>query len=285
MRFSFDNARIEKLSGSDLVWKQNEQLARQNRELQRRAQKARDEAAAEVSAAKKECSKKEQELERQLDKTLQREKKAREVEMEYNVRIDAEAKRITEGIREAAERACRRKTEEVENEYEKKRNAIYGVTVGSLLYGFFATILTACNSVRIEKDASAFVTILWRLISGPVPLAIEACKTIWKVRDMIPYQILGVLTAALLVILAFVLITGLIYGIVGFVVFETVRFYHTEFWDLASAVVALESLGILVWSADRLTWLTWNLVLVWLLIHSAYILIRMMISASKNSQY
>ena len=102
---------------------------------------------------------------------------------------------------------------------------------------------------------------------------------------MIPYQILGVLTAALLVILAFVLITGLIYGIVGFVVFETVRFYHTEFWDLASAVVALESLGILVWSADRLTWLTWNLVLVWLLIHSAYILIRMMISASKNSQY
>lgn len=207
------------------------------------------------------------------------------MEADYKNKVAEEAKRVTAKARAAAEQEYRGKAAKAENEYREKRDAVYAVTMGSLLYGFFATILTACNSDRFVKDFSDFASFVWQMISGPVLLAIEACTATWKVKDMIPYQILNVIAAVILVVLVFALITGLIYGLIGFVVYETAKFYHQEFWDLISGIVALVSMGILVWFADTLSWITWNLVLVWLLIHGTYILVRMMVSGSKSSRY
>lgn len=146
-------------------------------------------------------------------------------------------------------------------------------------------ILTACNSSRFIKDLSAFLDVMWQLVAGPVQLAVEACETTWTVKDMISYPVLDVTVAVILVVLVFAVITGLIYGLIGFVIYHTAKFYHEEFWDLLSGIVVLVSMGILVWFADTLTWITWNLILVWLLIHGAYVLIRMMMTSSKGSRY
>ena len=61
--------------------------------------------------------------------------------------------------------------------------------------------------------------------------------------------------------------------------------YHGEFWYLISGFVAFVCMGILVWFADMLTGITYNLFLVWMLIHRAYLLIRMMVTSSKGSRY
>ena len=192
----------------------------------------------------------------------------------HKEKVAQEARRISEKARASAEK-----------KYKAKKDAVYGITMGSLLYGFFATILTACNSPRFIKDFSAFLDVMWQLVIGPVQIAVECCKTTWTVKDMIPYQVLDVIVAMFLVDLGFAVITGLIYGLIGFVIYHAAKFYHEEFWDFISVIVALVSMGILVWFADKLTWITWNLILVWLLIHGAYVLIRMMMTSSKGSRY
>ena len=277
------NGQIERLNGSDLVLKKNEQLVRQNRELQRSAQNAREEAEAAVSAAEKEYAAREQKLNSQMREAVRREQIARDMEINYKDKVTEEARRITEKARALAEEECRRKTVKAENKYREKRDAFYAVTIGSLLYSFLATILTACNSTRFTTDAASFASFLWKLITGAFRMAVEACKTVWNVKEMIPYQPINHIVAAILVITVFVLITGLIYGLTGFIIYEAACFYHEEFWDLISGVVALFSMGLLVWSADKLTWITWNLILVWLLIHGGYVLIRMMASGSRSN--
>ena len=268
------NGQIERLNGSDLVLKQNEQLVRKNRELQLNAQRSKEEAVAMVSIVKREYTAKEQELDSQIRQAARQERIARDMAASHKEKVAEEAQRISEKARASAEK-----------EYKTKRDAVYGVTMGSLLYGFFATILTACNSSRFIKDLSAFLDVMWQLVAGPVQLAVEACETTWTVEDMISYPVLDVTAAVILVVLVFAVITGLIYGLIGFVIYHTAKFYHEEFWDLLSGIVALVSMGILVWFADTLTWITWNLILVWLLIHGAYVLIRMMMTSSKGSRY
>ena len=279
------NARIEKLNGSDLVLKQNEQLVRQNRELQLNAQKSREEAAAMVSTIKREYALKEQELDNRIRQAARQERIARDMAADYKNKVAEEAKRVTAQARVAAEQEYSRKAAKAENEYREKRNAVYGVIMGSLLYGFFATTLTACNSPRFIKDFSVFLDVMWQLAAGPVLLAVEACEMTWTVKDMIPYPVLDVIVAVILVVLIFALITGLIYGLTGFIFYKAAKIYHEEFWDLTSGIVALVTMGILVWFADMLSWITWNLILVWLLIHGGYILIRMMVTNGKGNRY
>ncbi len=273
------NGQIGRLNESDLVLRQNEKLVKQNKELQQSAQRSREEAEATVSNVKREYAARTQELDQQIRQAAQQERAARDMESNYNDKVSEEAKRITEKSRAAAEQEYRTKAAKVESKYEAQRNAVYAVTMGSLLYGVFATLLTACNSDRFTADTAAFASGVWEMLTGPVWMALEACKAAWGVKDRIPYQGFDILAAGGLTMIVFLLITGLIYGLTGYVVYEAVKFYHAEFWDLVSGVVALVSMGILVWFADALSFVSWNLILVWLLIHGIYVLIRMKISA------
>lgn len=275
------NGQIEKLNGSDLVLQQNEKLVSQNRELQQNALKSREEAEATVSSIKREYAARKQELDQRIQLAVQQEQAAREIENNYKDKVAEEAKRITEKARAAAEQEYEKKTANAENKYKEQRNAVYAVTLGSLLYGAFATLLTACNSDRFMTDTAAFASGFWTMLTGPVLVALEACKAAWCVKDMVPYQGLDVLGAGALVVIVFLLITGLTYGLTGYVVYEAAKFYYAEFWDLISVVVALVSMGILVWFADTLSFVSWNLILIWLLIHGIYVLIRMKISADR----
>ena len=275
------NGQIEKLNGSDLVLQQNEKLVSQNRELQQNALQSREEAEATVSSIKREYAARKQELDQRIQLAVQQEQAAREIENNYMDKVAEEAKRITEKARAAAEQEYQTKATKAENKCKEKCNAVYAVTLGGLLYGVFATLLTACNSERFTADTAAFASGLWEMLIGPVWVALEACKAAWGVKAMIPYQGLNILTAGALAMIVFLLITGLIYGLTGYVVYEAAKFYHAEFLDLVSAVVALVSMGILVWFADALSFVSWNLILVWLLIHGIYVLIRMKISADR----
>ncbi len=276
------NGQIGRLNESDLVLRQNEKLVKQNKELQQSARRSREEAEATVSSIKQEYASRMQELDHQIQQAVRQERAARDMEINNRDKVLEEAKRITEKARAATEQEYRTKAAKAENKCKEKCNAVYAVTLGSLLYGAFATLLTACNSDRFTADTAAFASGVWEILTGPVWMALEACKASWGVKNRIPYQGLDILAAGALVIIVFLLITGLIYGLTGYVVYEAAKFYHAEFWDLVSVVVALVSFGILVWFADALSFVSWNLILVWLLIHGIYVLIRMKISADRG---
>ena len=55
-----------------------------------------------------------------------------------------------------------------------------------------------------------------------------------------------------------------------------------HFADSLSVLVALLSLATLVWFADYLSFITWNLIVVFIIIHAVYIIIRMMITSPER---
>lgn len=217
-----------------------------------------------------------------MRQAARREQIAHDMEIHYRDKVAKEAGRMTETTRVALEEAYRRRVMKAENRYREKRDAVYAITTGSLLYSFLATFLTACNSTRFKKDAAASASFIWDMLTGSVQVVLKACKTVWRVKEFIPYQVIGSTVAVILVSMVFALIIGLIYGATGWLLYEAVRFYRKEFLDLVSGVVALVSMGLLVWFGDQLLWISWNLILVWLLIHGSYILLRMLISGSSG---
>ncbi len=56
-------------------------------------------------------------------------------------------------------------------------------------------------------------------------------------------------------------------------------FYAKFFADSWSVLVALISLSLIVWFADYLTFIPWNLIVVFIIIHAVYIIIRMMLTS------
>ncbi len=53
-----------------------------------------------------------------------------------------------------------------------------------------------------------------------------------------------------------------------------VYLYITRIGDLLSASVALGSFAIIMWFADNMTAITWNLILIWILIRCVYVVTR-----------
>ena len=56
-------------------------------------------------------------------------------------------------------------------------------------------------------------------------------------------------------------------------------FYAVFFTDSRSVLVVLITLILIVWFADYLTFIPWNLIVVFIIIHAVYIIIRMMLTS------
>jgi len=246
-------------------------------------QNARDEAAAIISAVKKEYETKQYELASQLRLAEIREADAMELKKNYEVKISAEAKRLTSARLTKLQLEYALKSADAENKVRGKIAAVHGLTTGALIYGIFATVLTAVKSPRCSADTLAFLQIIWLFLSSVFNMAVSAASATWALNEHIPYRIVAVLVAGALAGIVFALITAAIYGMVIYIVYRICKFYKKHFWDIPSLVETLISMGILVWFADYLSGIKWNLVAVWLIIHLLYMIIRSFAAPPKRS--
>lgn len=173
------------------------------------------------------------------------------------------------------------KMHKLEKVYRKKTHILYTLTYGSTFYGYLATAFTAVNSPRFSSDLIAvcgfstnFFTALWKN-------ALLLASEIWELNKEIPYDYIDVLIPGLLAVLGFVVIFGGVSGLICFGLYEAGKFYKENLTDEMGMMVTLVSLAFLVWFADTLTFISWNLVVIFLLIQMIYGLIHIQI----NSKY
>ena len=287
------NDRIGTLSSADLILKENERLEQSNKELRKREQNARSEASATVSAVKKEYQQKQAELQSSIDAANAKEFEARRLLAEEYTRID----NLAEAKVSSTKSSLKRKYEEnakkqmdshesrmktLESEYKAKTDCLYGLTFGGILYSFLATIFTAVHSPRFLEDILAvcrfigeFISVLWQNASV---LALAG----WSLKEKIPYDVIDVIVPGLLAILGFLAIFLGVLALIGFGLYKVGKFYADFFADSLSALVALLSLALLVWFADSLSFITWNLIVVFIVIHAIYVFIRMLLTSSNR---
>ena len=287
------NDRIGMLSSADLVLKENERLEQSNSELRKKEQNARNEASATGSAVKREYQQKQAELQSSIDAANARERQAQKQIDEESARIDALAeskvsrtksslKRKYEENAEKQKDSHERRMKKLESEYKSKTDRLYGLTFGGILYSFLATVFTAINSPRFSEDILAvcrfiggFFSVLWENASVLASAA-------WSLNEKIPYAVIDVIIAGLLAVLGFLAIFLGVLALVGFGLYKAGKFYTDHFADSLSVLVALLSLATLVWFADYLSFITWNLIVVFIIIHAVYIIIRMMITSPER---
>lgn len=167
----------------------------------------------------------------------------------------------------------------------RKTAAVYSLTCGALVYSFLATMLTACNSKRCISDITQFAVFLFKLLVTPMKFAFELGEAAWTVKDMIPYSDLDVIAAVLLIGILFLSVIYLAYGLSGYCIYRFCKFYYKEFTDIISGVFALVSMALLVWFADALKIITWNILAVWLILHGFYLIIRMYFTTNSSFGY
>ncbi len=248
-----------------------------------------------VSTYNKRYQEKVAELQTSIDEANARERQAKEQYDEEQSRIDslAEEKVVDTKnlLKEQFEKnvceqkdAYERKMQELGAAYTTKRNNLYALTFGSVLYGFIVTILTAIRSPRFSSDILTALKLIWTFIAFLFEKAILLASASWSLHDIIPYQVLNTIAPGLLAGLSFIAVLGGSLAIIVLILFNIGKFYIKYFADKISVLTALITLALLVWFADFLTFLRWNVIVIFIVVQVFYALIRYLTIRSKHDE-
>lgn len=272
------NEQLGTLSSADLILKENERLEQNNLELQQKLKKVKKEASDSISAIKMEYRNKQAKLQKNINDAFAKKKAAEELIEEENSRIDDLAERKITNIKEQMVEAHEKMESQNNTRYRCKVSALYIVTVFGVLYSVLLTMLTAVKSQRFLGDIisaasfiAGFITDLWKN-------AYSLASAAWSLHESIPYDVINVIIPGVLAGLGFVAVFGGILGGIGFLIYKIVRFYVDHFTDSISLLIVLIPLALLVCLADYLTFISWNLLLIYLIILASYTIIRMLVS-------
>jgi hypothetical protein len=267
---------IEKLNGSDLILSENERLKKLNSELEQREKHARHEAEVKVSAVKREYAEKEREL----------------AHTQYeadSARSEAEAlkKRQNELIKDKAKEMYHSKEKSLKSAYKAKETALEGAFFGSLAYGVLVTVLTAIRSKAFVSDFKGFFMAIWKFVQWFADFAIKTANWASQLGGMIPQPIVATIVHWLLLILVLVVLCG---GLGVLIIFCGVKLFtgyteKLEFADDWSLLVFLVSLALSIFFADELrAFLPINLLLLNILVHAVYVLVRWYVKGWRESR-
>lgn len=143
------NARLEKLSAADLVLKKNAELEMQNAALRKQAEDTEERASTSISHIKEEYAGKETILNQRLDEAVSRKKEADDLITNCKKKIREEAERITDKERKKLKEESDAAIAATKEKYTQKKNAIYSLTLGLMIYSAVTTLFTGINSDRL----------------------------------------------------------------------------------------------------------------------------------------
>jgi len=158
--------------------------------------------------------------------------------------------------------------------YEQKKNAIYGVTTGAVIYGFVISAYKMLSSVRMRSDLSAFFKGIYCFIVSVIVNNKELLIEIWSPKDNAENSA-GSIAVHIALTILLIAIQLVISGFVGWGVYVLSKWaYYSDMFDFVMVMVMLISMASIVWIADKLTFISWNLVLVWIIIQLGIIMTR-----------
>ena len=252
---------IEKLSESDLIVQENNRLKKLNSDLQKSERNAKQEARAKVESVKEEYARKEQLL---ADERAEAKQKINEAEL----------------LTRQSENEIRTRVSKETFDIEKKIKWEYQAVVGcAMLYSILVTVFTASKSKTFVADFKAFFGAIWNFISLAFGKLLQVASGASQVADKIPQRVLSVILHWLII----AVIVGGVIALVGFLLFIALRklwcFYtdyrYTGFVDGATLAEVIISLAVIVWFAEPIqSVLSVNLLLLYIIVHVAYIALR-----------
>lgn len=279
------NEKEEIYNKSDLIKKQNAELEKRNRELEQSEQNARQEAMTEVSAVKEECAKRERIAESKAQEADRLKSHLKAVEADLSGQIDKKAQNLVESKLNALHGVYEAKQRSLDRKFKAKTASYDSCMLGLLLYGVLTTVFTAVRSEAFVSDFKTFFVAIWQFIVNAFQLLLKGGQWASQLGDKIPQPVVATIVHYLLLI---VFVGGIAIG-VGFLIFlgasKVFEFYTEDYADTMSLAVFLISLAVSVYFAEPIrAVIPINLLLLLILVHIVYVLIRWYVKGCKRSR-
>lgn len=269
------NERIEKLSGSDLVLKQNDRLRKQNEELRQNAENTRREAEATISAFKEQADSE--------VKTVKAEYEQREADLvnrglaaaRREKTVSEREKNIQNEIKEKAEKITVKSLNEHQAAFNRMRTGYQVFVFFTLFYGALVTVITMCKTEAFVNDFISLMHYMGSGLKSAGDFVIMLGEIAAKAGNMIPQTVLamivhwalwGIFTALFIALICLeVFMVGCLY----------VEFLLRKQVDEISVFMGIVDLAFVIFLADEIKMLIpCNLIIVMLALFTAYTVIR-----------
>lgn len=273
-RIAEQTEQIEKLNEADNVLKLNAELKKQNEKLKQDKLNAEQEAEATVSSVKREYEAKGRELDRRIGEAAK-----------HSASLKSERQSISEDIEQRATAKYLNQKKELDRKFKAQTASYDSFLLGLLLYGVLTTVFTAVRSEAFVSDFKTFFMVIWQFIVNVFQLLLKGGQWASQLGDKIPQPVVATIVHYLLLI---VFVGGIAIG-VGFLIFlgasKVFEFYTDDYADTLSLAVFLISLAVSVYFAEPIrAVIPINLLLLLILVHIVYVLIRWYVKGCKRSR-
>ena len=257
-RIAEQTEQIEKLNEADNVLKLN----------------AEQEAEATVSSVKREYEAKGRELDRRIGEAAKQ-----------SASLKSERQSISEDIEQRATAKYLDQKKELDRKFKAQTASYDSFLLGLLLYGVLTTVFTAVRSEAFVSDFKTFFMVIWQFIVNAFQLLLKGGQWASQLGDKIPQPVVATIVHYLLLI---VFVGGIAIG-VGFLIFlgasKVFEFYTEDYADTMSLAVFLISLAVSVYFAEFIrAVIPINLLLLLILVHIVYVLIRWYVKGCMRSR-
>lgn len=279
------NEKEEIYNKSDLIKKQNAELEKRNRELEQSEQNARQEAMAEVSAVKEECAKRERIAEGKVQEADRLKSHLKAVEADLSGQIDKKAQNLVESKLNALHGVYEAKQRSLDRKFKAKTASYDSCMLGLLLYGVLTTVFTAVRSEAFVSDFKTFFEVVWGFLLTCFGWLENGANFVAQIGDKIPQEIVATIVHWLLwfIVLFGIGIGAVVLLLIGIV--KLVKWYAEEYADNTSLGFAMVSLALSIFFAEEIrAFLPINLLLLLILVHIVYVLIRWYVKGCKRSR-
>ena len=273
-RIAEQTEQIEKLNEADNVLKLNAELKKQNEKLKQDKLNAEQEAEATVSSVKREYEAKGRELDRRIGEAAKQ-----------SASLKSERQSISEDIEQRATAKYLDQKKELDRKFKAQTASYDSFLLGLLLYGVLTTVFTAVRSEAFVSDFKTFFMVIWQFIVNAFQLLLKGGQWVSQLGDKIPQPVVATIAHYLLLI---VFVGGIAIG-VGFLIFlgasKVFEFYTEDYADTMSLAVFLISLAVSVYFAEPIrAVIPINLLLLLILVHIVYVLIRWYVKGCMRSR-
>ena len=174
---------------------------------------------------------------------------------------------------------------ELDRKFKAQTASYDSFLLGLLLYGVLTTVFTAVRSEAFVSDFKTFFMVIWQFIVNAFQLLLKGGQWASQLGDKIPQPVVATIVHYLLLI---VFVGGIAIG-VGFLIFlgasKVFEFYTEDYADTMSLAVFLISLAVSVYFAEPIrAVIPINLLLLLILVHIVYVLIRWYVKGCKRSR-
>ena len=192
---------------------------------------------------------------------------------------------ISEDIEQRATTKYLNQKKELDRKFKAQTASYDSFLLGLLLYGVLTTVFTAVRSEAFVSDFKTFFMVIWQFIVNAFQLLLKGGQWASQLGDKIPQPVVATIVHYLLLI---VFVGGIAIG-VGFLIFlgasKVFEFYTEDYADTMSLAVFLISLAVSVYFAELIrAVIPINLLLLLILVHIVYVLIRWYVKGCMRSR-